>query len=425
MAPRRIIVVFGLVVALLAAVSIGAAWLNPANGVRPVAKPVAGSTLFWQWDLDSYGNMRGAAFFPGYFTVDPTRMERPASAMTLNLLTEGLYAFARVVAPGEKTYMLCLLAGLTVMKAGLYMATLLFAYDMFRRHLPPELAAAGAVTLLASDTMILAFAQFHAYEMQVVSATAILWLAHRLVLAERLGRDARGWLVGGSLAIGFLMMFKSNYAAYVAVLGLAVLHRRWWQAGLSFALHLVPLVLWVGIVKLMGLRFYVHTVEGVHQVVWMKQLLGLGPVELVSEVWAKIFDALQCLQAYFGLWLIPAGLGLALWVRERGWRSPQAALAVLMLAGVVAQIFVSGRYAHYMTADAAPAVAGLAWYAVSIAGRRLNGHLLAGGAVAALALLFAATINDMVQRPWLPPDRQVQDRPGHAYGTTSGLSFLY
>lgn len=280
-----------------------------------------------QLNTDQAGWILLSSDFPYHYWHDNLRINRPVYPMvvsvacrvghgTINLLKMGFAAFAQPC-PHWITFG----AALAVNWMVLTLAVFGFYWLLRRWRFADRIALISAAQLALSPLVLWHLSDAAPNLVSIGIAVASLWLF--TLCSEDLGKYAtihRAWWSG--LALGALMLAKSQYdILFVGWIALAYL-RRWRATIVSFIAHLVPFIAWVGLLKLWGLDYYYHEVETVGQGVWIwREFVFRSLKEQLACLSTHTLQYVRSLIYAFGpLTLVAAAVGGWVFVRRRSLR---------------------------------------------------------------------------------------------------------
>jgi hypothetical protein len=190
----------------------------------------------------------------------------------------------------------------------LLLAGIQIFYSWMLRHFPTTVSFIAAIMLVLSPQWFIAANTVTTRIVGYVVLIVVPYLFDRWLL----GDEEPGWkrILGVSLVAGTLFLGKTNYDAIMACWLWAIYLRRWRALFGTFFLFLIPLVVWVGILALMGLEYYNHDVVVYRQGVWMLDALRDG--KLWSIYPRATSQASSFLGGVIGAFSIPILL-LAVW----------------------------------------------------------------------------------------------------------------
>jgi hypothetical protein len=382
-------------VLLIFTISANIAWLNPNPDY--VIKTHPKIPILWQYNGDAVVEFLSAAYFPEYYRIDKTRINRPgypALAHTLGRVF-GVLAFP-IYRMDPLTQGLL---GYMTLKLLIYLSGAFAFYYLVRRWFERRVALLAVLLLLLHPFAVIFSTTFHTSELQFI--TPIILLALWFKLGDLYSHKNN---IVFSLLAGLLMLAKQNYAIYLAILAFSFfVLKRYKESILSFLVHLVPLGIWMFALKMLGIPYYNHeSANGLG--VWLYQdLIFRNPLEIVQTVLGSVNLWLSALIGHFSL-LVPAALAALVIVSARHAFSRN----YYLFAGFFTffswlQTFAANRYNSYMTSDLSIIIFPLAAYAIWAI---LEKYKLTRWQTAFLALYFLIGLTTIMEFPWIHPYNQ-------------------
>lgn len=390
--PHRVIL--GLVAVLMLAAA-NLAWLNPSPESEAY-RTLDQVPVFWQYSVDTGLEVMTAAYFPAYFHKYNIRVSRPVYPAVVKTLGEVIGLLAWPVASLSP-----------VMKAGLgfvawnalfALVSAWCAFRIFARFLTVPYALFGVALMLFHWETVTGAAMFHSTAAEYFTPVLIAYLA--LELGDRFSYQRT---VLFSVLIGIMMLAKTNYAAYLAALAVAVLYLRLVPAAVSFVVHLIPLGLWLLFLRSQGLAYYNHEVEYYGQgQEFAHALTHFDVATIATMVRAGTLDTVRYGLIFFNVLLPFAAIGG--WALRRRLGFPVWLFLAMFVAAVVVEI--SASELARLVSDLKFAVCGLAAAGVASLAARLPAlsRPMALSAVAGLWLFV--NLAQMAHLPWVSPYEQ-------------------
>jgi hypothetical protein len=383
------------VILLIFTISANIAWLNPDPNY--VIKTHPRIPILWQYNGDAVVEFLSAAYFPEYYKVDKTRINRPgypALAHTLGRVF-GILAF-----PIYKIDPLTQgLLGYMTLKLLVYLSGAFALYHVVKKWFDGRVALLAVLLLLLHPFAVIFSTTFHTSELQFIAPIILLALWLKLGDAYSYQKN-----IVFSLLAGFLMLAKQNYAIYLAIIVFSFfVLKRYKESILSFLVHLIPLGIWMLALKMLGIPYYNHeSANGLG--VWLYQdLIFRNPLEIVQTVLGSVNLWLLALIGHFSL-LAPAALVALMTLRASHTFSRNTYLFVgLFTFFSWLQTFAANRYNSYMTSDLSVIIFPLAAYLIwTILGK----YNLTRWQSAFLALYFLIGLTTIMEFPWVHPYNQ-------------------
>ena len=208
--------------------------------------------FMWQYDKDANSQLGSTAFFPDYYQIQPHVIDRPTMQAAGWLVSQGISVFVRPIlnidamqpmvnkgvelirssdlvvlyGAGEVTQedalhflsrYISAAAGLIIFKIMLYWVAGLMMFHLVRYYSDKNVALFSVLFLFSNGYMVNAIGTYHNYEFQVITPIVVIYFFHQLCIRYSIKKN-----ILFSIIVGLLFMAKANYAAYVAVLLLAI-----------------------------------------------------------------------------------------------------------------------------------------------------------------------------------------------------------
>jgi hypothetical protein len=383
------------IIAIIFAVSANIAWLNPDPDY--VIKTNATFPVLWQYNGDAVVEFMSAAYFPQYYRIDKTRINRPGYPITANLLGK---AWGLVTYPFYKLSPLMKgLVGYLSLKLIVYLMGAFALYDIVQRYLSKEVALGSVALAFLHPFAVLFSTTFHTSELQFITPFILIWLW--LNLANSYSHKKN---ILFSLLTGFLMLAKQNYAVYFSILIFSFIFARKYKASiLSFAVHLLPLLFWFIALKFLQIPYYNHeSANGLG--VWLYQdFIFRNPLAILQTIITSLNEWLVALIKHFGIF-VPLALFAASQteIREKLNGKTRIFIAIFIVLSWL-QTFAANRYNSYMTADLSILIIPLSAYLIYLVFRKYQQERLIP---IMLAFYFIVGLITMIQFPWIHPYNQ-------------------
>jgi hypothetical protein len=249
-------------------------------------------------------------------------------------------------------------------------------YTWLQRHFSAAVSFTAALMFVLSPKWFIAI---NTVSTRIVGFAAIVIILN-LFDKWLLGDEQPTWkqILGVSLAAGTLMLGKTQYDIMFACWLWAIYRRRWRVLGGSFVLFLVPMFVWMGILRLMGLSYYNHDVTVYRQGVWALDMITGGNLGGIYPYAAE--QASSMLGGLFGAFSLTVLL-MAAWgciVERDALPASQRHLAALGFLAVLGFSVIVGHPAggQKFTFDAFFVIYPLAAVGLVAAARRLSGWAL-------------------------------------------------
>ncbi len=369
------------------------AWLNPSHVY--VIKTNEKVPLLWQYNGDAAVEFLSGAYFPSYYRIDKTRINRPAYPLMVKLIGS-LYALVSYPIY-HLSPLLSGMLGYITLKLIIYLSAAILLYNITKRYFPPNISLLAVFLLFLHPFSITFIGTFHTSELQFVNPILIIYLWLNLIDNYSSKKN-----IFSSLLIGILMLAKQNYAIYLAILAYSffVLKRRR-ESLLSFVVHLIPLLAWF--ITLHYLHIPYHNQEAADgQVVWLLDLFRtLNPVLIAKSLLLAMSGWLLSLTSFFHILLL---IALLSWTKVKEVFNTKEKIFFLFFIGMaLLQTVAAKRYAPYMSADVAILIVPLAAWGLWSLVEQFNLRKYVPFFLSAYLTLGLATL---VTFPWQSPYEQ-------------------
>ena len=241
--------------------------------------------FLWQYDADAMEFFQAAAGFPNFYKSSPALVGRPLMPMLSHnigtivftavepllpqrveqFLFEGSGASEQATGTIKKRGVenltqraflrpfLTALIGFIVVKIGFFIVAGWLMFRLVSHYIDTHTGLLSVALLMFSPYAINSIGTYHTYEFQILTPIIVLFLFRQLCLSYSHKKN-----FAFSLVVGLLMLGKSNYAVYLAVLaysGIFLLPRAMVYKGilLSVIAHLIPWALWTIFIELNGM----------------------------------------------------------------------------------------------------------------------------------------------------------------------------
>jgi len=385
------------VVGLVFLIGANMAWLNPNPGFKAYrTHPTI--PILWQYNPDAGIEILTAAYFPDIFKSYRIRMDRPVYPAVAKGGAACLQAVAKPFRPLSNLEA----AGLAyiAMKLAVYLTGILALFNLLSRYIGKQGAFIACFLCFTHFVSIEYIAAFHTTELQFITPIFTLFLLQKLVDRYSLGRN-----VLYSTLIGLLMLCKPNYATYLAVLAFFFLVKREYSAVLtSFAAHCIPMLLYLGYLELLGMKYYSFNADYYGQGVWLLDLLQNDSWKIFPAMANSLILFAKLSWNYYTLWLAVALTALVLF--RKAVLLP--AHAWLLMLGIIVmtwvQMFMARQCTPHMPSDFAFLVFGMS--GLALAHWAMSSRLFSKAVPAILAVWLALNTLHFLHLPWVPPLEQ-------------------
>lgn len=356
LSERNHLAIIGIILSIFI-ISANLAWLNP----RPdyVVKTHPRIPVLWQFNGDATVEFLSAAYFPEYFKVDKTRVNRPTYPLVANVLGQ---AYGLVALPFYELNPLQKgMLGYMTMKFLIYLSAAITLYHLIRRWYPKKVALLSIPLVFLHPFAVIYSGTFHTSELQII--TPIFLIALWLDLAERYSHRKN---ILYSMLAGVLMLAKQNYAPYLAILLYSFfVAKKYKETILSVVVHFIPLLMWLVTLKAMSIPYYNHELATNANGVWiLTAFVSKNFFEFVQIIVDNFKGWLLGITSYFTIFVFLSLLALSMpEVRSRFDRRLVAFFLIFAGANYL-QFLAAHSLAGYLTADLAVLIYPLAAYLI-------------------------------------------------------------
>ncbi|OGI09868.1 MAG: hypothetical protein A2Y40_08500 [Candidatus Margulisbacteria bacterium GWF2_35_9] len=368
------------------------AWLNPRPDFCLKTNPKI--PFMWQYNLDSGNEFLSAAFFPEIFKVRKTRINRPGYPFAANMIgkTIGIIpSHFYHIKKTEKAFV-----GYISLKLIVYLSGSLMFYSLLLHYFNKEVAVFSVLLLLFQPLSINYIASFHTTELQFFTPIFIVFMFHTLIKKNTILNT-----IIFSLIVGFLMLCKQNYAVYLAVITYCILKKEIFRSALSIIAHLVPLALWMFVLKLLQIPFYNTEFEEYRQGIWIiEEFIFYNPFQMIQTVVHSLHQFIISLADYFSVFFAFAIFSFVTFIKENKKSTGLLLFVFLMFFWVWVQFFATRRYIYYMVSDLSVIILPLASYQILKILEKYKDGIFP---VLILSLTLFISCLSIVQFPWVHP----------------------
>jgi len=330
-------------------ISSNLAWLNPRPGYEVFKRPHQ-IPFMWQYNKDSAVEIISGAYFPEAFKIDryKARINRPTYPCLIFCIGSMIGFLSKPfmdLSPLE-----CSGIAYLILKFIMYCTSALMMFRLIKEYFHEHVAITAIALLMFHSFAIISFSTFHTLELQFATPIISIFLFNDL---NKNYSHQKNILY--SFCFGLLMLGKQNYAIYLAILALTVLHGNILKAGISVISHLFPLFFWMVFLKLYGLTYYNTEIE-IGQGVWiLKEFIYQNPIEMFNTICDSIKQYLIIVVNNYVIWIFLSAASFEK-VKKVVPRKQSKNVFLFILLCIAAnwfQTFVSRRYLPYMSMDIA------------------------------------------------------------------------
>lgn len=372
---------------IVCAISLNIAWLNPRPDFKGnMMKPSLKYPVLWQYNEDSHIEFYSALDFPEGFRKTKIRINRPLYPFLVHYLGKFLHLLpGKILRLKIKTWTMVAYILLNVFM-------LLLASVMMYEILDPYCggkAVFPVLLMIFHPFTILSVSVYHTLLLQFVTPVIAVYLFGRLSRSYSFHANAFC-----SFLFGMLMLGKQNYAVYVAIICVLLARKYLKEVLVSVFFHLLPLLIWLLVLKGLGIGYYNHEAQRWDQGVWLyRSIVELNLFQIMKNVVHSISSYFILLSRFFSLWLFTALYGLG--GRKQDGTVPVAFIFWFSLA-LWFQLFVSNWYSFHMVADVSILIYGLT-------GICLFDRLSKPKAFFVIGCWIICSITSIANYPWIHP----------------------
>lgn len=253
--------------------------------------PLAPFERYHQFSLDTPSWIYRTAGFPLYYSTSNLRIHRPvfpAVATIIPRLAEIAITFpdirAGLTQPADPELTM---ASILLLNAILYMMTIALLYDGLKRHFSLNVAFLAALMAVFYVYWLININRAVTNVVGQFIFVAIIYLFDRFLLqAEKPRLSTIIWV---SLVVGVLILTKAQYDGLMIAWAMALYVGRYRVVGMTALLHLIPTLIWIGIVAISPWTYENIEVTQYRQGVWLLDMLLAGQVlEIYPELASQI-----------------------------------------------------------------------------------------------------------------------------------------
>lgn len=377
-------------------ISANLAWLNP--NPEYVVKTNQRIPILWQYNGDATVEFLSAAYFPQYFRVDKTRINRPGYPFLGKILSEAYGILALPIHelnPLQKG-----LLGYMTMKFLVFLSAAFSLYNIAKRWFSPEVALLSVPLIFFHPFAVTYSGTFHTSELQFI--TPIFLVAMWLSLYDGYSHKKN---ISFSLIAGILMLAKQNYAGYLAILTFSFFFlRKYRESILSFAVHLIPLGVWLITLKLLHIPYYNHEATAYGDGFWIfTDLLTRNVFEIIKVLANFTTEWIIAITKYFTISIFFALLAFSLPEMREKITRPWIVFSLIFLGTNWLQFLAAKSFASYLSSDIAVLIFPLAAYSIYTF---FDHYKLRRVIPVFLILYLFVGLTTLIHFPWVHPYNQ-------------------
>ncbi len=295
-------------------ISANIAWLNPFPD-EVLYKVFENFPFLWQYNRDVPVEILSSTGFFEYFERDPTRLERPGLPFLAYIFGHLFYFlnFNLINLP-----IVYFTAGSYVLVNFIlhYVSTILL-YKILKIFFSENISKIGVIIFLLNYITIRHFAEIHTNNMLLLTPIIITYLALNILNKENFFN-----VFLFSIIFGLLVLIKSVYSYYIAILIFLLIKKKYFIVIQSILIHLIPLIIWLLILKTKNLEFYSATILGnvpghTSMVSWFfNDLVNFNFEGIFIQLFTSLKNFLLIFIKYYNLLTIFIFLGLFIFLKR-------------------------------------------------------------------------------------------------------------
>lgn len=289
-------------------ISANLVWFNPYPG-DPVYK-VFDLPFLWQFNRDVPVEILSSTGFLEYFERDPTRLERPGLPFLAFIIGHVVYFlnFGMIDLP-----VIYFTAGAYLLVNFIlhYTASILL-YKILKIYFSENISKIGIIIFFLNYMTIRHFSEITTLNMHLLTPIIISFF-----LLKYLNRESFLNLFLLSFVFGLLILIKSLYSFYFAILLFLFLKKKYFKIVQSIIIHSIPILIWLLILKFNNLEFYSATMKGnvpgqeVFMVTWfINDLLNYNFYHILEEFILSLRNFAIIFLKYYNFLIIFILLGI-------------------------------------------------------------------------------------------------------------------
>lgn len=334
-----IILLFLLIVFFISA---NIAWLNPRPDFH-VYKIIESLPLFWQYNVDSPMELLTGAYFPEYFSVNDIRVSRPGYPILVKCISLFLYQIINLIHPVS----ILVTSGIAflLLKFLIYSLSSILLYKLIKYFFDNKIALLSVIIIYFHHHSIFYATTFHTSELAFIIPIIISYFFLKLFLNYSHVNN-----ILFSFIVGFLMLCRPDYAIYLSILMLCFLKGYFKETIISFAIHLLPIFIYLIYLKLINIEFNHYGIERSGYFSWFFEATQNGNFEkYIIVVFSTIVKYFNNLFTYFTIFFFFFIVGFIKYHKKIN--SNFLFFIILFFFLVWFQTFITNRWGGYMVAD--------------------------------------------------------------------------
>lgn len=263
-------------------ISVNKAWLNPDpnNGAIKINKKIP---IMWQYIADVKFDLLTSAYFFDYMkmekpgNVNKFRINRPTVPALNFILSKPIYFVGNLFFNISKLESAAI--AFLIVKFLFYITCSLFMYFLIEKFLNSKIAIIGVFFFLTHPFMIYHATHLSIPEFSFFIPIIILYLFSNISEKYSLKKN-----IIFSLILGILMLAKQAYGIYIAIIIFSLFFKRYIEVALSVLVHLIPLIIYLFLLKLNNIEYYNHEIVCCNAPTWIFNDLFLRPIPEILHV---------------------------------------------------------------------------------------------------------------------------------------------
>ncbi len=295
-------------------ISANIAWLNPFPD-SILYKVFENFPFLWQYNMDVPVEILSSTGFFEYFERDPTRIERPGLPFLAYILGHIFYLVNFNIINLPIIYFTA--GSYVLVNFILHYLTSILLYKILKTFFSENLSKIGVIIFFLNYVTIRHFAEIHTNNMLLLTPVIISYLALNILKKENFLN-----IFLFSIIFGLLVLIKSVYSFYIAILIFLFLKRKYFTVLQSIIIHLIPLIIWLLILKTKNLEFYSATMLGnvpghTTFVTWFfNDLVNFNFVNIFKYLIISLKNFLLIFITYYNFHIVLIFLGLFIFLKK-------------------------------------------------------------------------------------------------------------
>lgn len=386
-------------------ISANIAWLNPSS--NDPEKPRLYKThnkipLFWQYNLDAGIEILTAAYFPKIFEVNNIRIDRPTYPATANLFGKLIGFISKPFIDLNNLEKAGI--GYLILKILVYCSSIILARKILLLYFDEMTTFLAIFFAYTNAFSIFYFTAFHTTELQFITPIFVLSMFLYLIKNYSFIKN-----ILFSIIVGILMLAKPNYAVYLSIIIFLFYKQKWSIIFVSIISHLIPILIYLSIIKYLKYDLQVTGATDYDQGVWLYKDFVEGNFYIIlqtfyfqlGEFFIKIFSGYKLL-FFFAIF------GFIFKYSKNEINRDHLIFLGIFIFCTYFQMFVASRYSEYMNKDFSIIIYAFAAYGIYQILSKVKRVSLKKSAVPLIMFMYLVfEITTFVNLPWVHPYNQV------------------